>query len=219
MHEPPHPVSSPPPHPLLRALRQELGPALRSVLGLTLLTGLAFPLVLAALTLPFFGHRARGSLIERGGAVVGSELIGQGFARPGYFHPRPSAAGAGYDPTQSGGTSLGPANPKLRDGDGKDFVGVRALAEAYRRDNGLPPWAHVPISAVTRSGSGLDPHISPADAALQVPRVALERHLPEDQVRRLVADRTRGPDLGFLGESRVDVLGLNLALDGIEGQR
>jgi K+-transporting ATPase ATPase C chain len=198
-----------------RAFRQEIRPALRSVLLLTILTGVVFPFILAGLTLPFFPRRAEGSLIVRDGAVVGSELIGQAFTRPGYFHPRPSAAGAGYDPTASGGTNLGPASPKLRDGDGKDFAGVRELAEAYRRDNGLPQGASVPIDAVTRSGSGIDPHISPANAALQVPRVARARRMPEDQVGRLVAESTRGPDLGILGESRVDVLGLNLALDRI----
>jgi K+-transporting ATPase ATPase C chain len=185
------------------------------VLVLTVVTGLVFPLILAGLTVPFFGHRAGGSLVTQGGAVVGSELIGQGFSRPGYFHPRPSAAGAGYDPTQSGGTNLGPASPKLRDGDGKDLAGVHKLAEDYRRDNGLAPDAPIPIDAVTRSGSGLDPHISPVDAALQVPRVARARHLAEEQVQRLVAESTRGPDLGFLGERRVEVLALNLALDRI----
>jgi K+-transporting ATPase ATPase C chain len=207
------PPGSAPPHPLWQELAREASPALRSVVLLTVLTGLVFPFALAGLTLPFFGHRAGGSLITRDGAVVGSELIGQGFSRPGYFHPRPSAAGAGYDGMQSGGTNLGPASPKLRDGDGKDLVGVRALAEAYRRDNGLAPGAPVPIDAVTRSGSGLDPHISPANAALQAPRVARARHLDEDQVRRIVGESTRGPDLGLLGEGRVDVLALNLALD------
>jgi K+-transporting ATPase ATPase C chain len=131
-------------------------------------------------------------------------------------------AGDGYDATASGGTNLGPANPKLRDGvkedaavtgKSKSFTGVRELAELYRRSNGLPPDSAVPIDAVTRSGSGLDPHISPANAALQVPRVARERKLKEEEVRHLVAEHTQGRQFGFLGEPRVAVLRLNLALD------
>jgi K+-transporting ATPase ATPase C chain len=173
---------------------------------LTLLTGVAFPLVLAVLARPLFIHQARGSLVEHNGALVGSELIGQTFSAPGYFHGRPSAAGDGYDATASGGSNLGPTNPKLRDS-------VRELADAYRRANGLPPDTAVPIDAVTRSGSGLDPHISPANAALQVPRVARERHLTEEQVRRLVDEHTQHRQLDFLGEPRVNVLTLNLALD------
>jgi K+-transporting ATPase ATPase C chain len=209
------------PAPLLKGLRQQIRPALLSLVMLTLLTGIAFPLAVAVLTLPF-SHQAHGSLMTRDGVVVGAELIGQNFTSPAYFHPRPSAAGAGYDATASGGTNLGPANPKLRDGvpgdaastgAGKAFAGVRELAEAYRHSNGLPPQAAVPIDAVTRSGSGLDPHISPVNAALQVPRVARARKLSEETVRRLVAEHTQGRQLGFLGEPRVAVLPLNLALD------
>jgi K+-transporting ATPase ATPase C chain len=189
---------------------------------LTLLTGVVFPLVLAALAVPLFFHQAEGSLMTRNGEVVGSELIGQGFSGPAYFHPRPSAAGDGYDATASGGTNLGSANPKLREGapsdpagaeKSKPFAGVRELVEAYRRTNSVPPDVAVPIDAVTRSGSGLDPHISPANAALQVPRVARERRLSEEVVRQLVAEYTQGAQLGFLGEPRVAVLPLNLALD------
>lgn len=188
---------------------------------LTLLTGVAFPLALAALAGPLFAHQAGGSLIVRGG-VVGSELIGQDFTGPGYFHPRPSAAGRGYDAAASGGTNLGPTNPKLRDGSEDDpatpdadesFVGVRELAARYRARNGIPPGAAVPADAVTRSGSGLDPHISPENAALQVPRVARERRLGTEQVRRLVAAHTSGRQLGVLGAPRVAVLPLNLDLD------
>jgi K+-transporting ATPase ATPase C chain len=200
-----------------------LGPALRSVLLLTLFSGVIFPLALGVLAWPLFPRQAGGSLLARDdGVVIGSELIGQDFDGPGYFHPRPSAAGKGYDGASSGGTNLGPANPKLRDGAKDDpatpdvdesFAGVRELAEAYRRTNGLRPDAVVPIDAVTRSASGLDPHISPADAALQVARVARARHLSDETVRRLVAEHTRGRSLGVLGEPAVAVLPLNLALD------
>jgi K+-transporting ATPase ATPase C chain len=203
---PPEEAAPPHPPPDLADLRSQLRPLLVGVPLLTLLTGVAFPLLLAVIARPLFPHQARGSLLSKDGAVVGSELIGQNFSGPRYFHPRPSAAGAGYDGTASNGSNLGPSNPKLR-------AEVGALAEAYRRTNGLPPGAAVPIDAVTRSGSGLDPHISPANAALQVPRIARVRGLAESDVRRLVAEHTLGPQLGFLGEPRVNVLALNLALD------
>jgi K+-transporting ATPase ATPase C chain len=213
-----------PPSPVRAELWAQLWPVLLSVPLLTLLTGTAFPFLLAALAQLSFPHQAGGSLITRDGIVVGSELIGQNFSSPGYFHPRPSAAGCGYDATASGGTNLGPANPKLRDGAKDDpatpatdesFPGVRELAEAYRRTNGMAPGAAVPLDAVTRSGSGLDPHISPANAAFQVTRVARARCLSVEAVRRLVAEHTHGRQLGFLGEPRVDVLTLNLALDQV----
>jgi K+-transporting ATPase ATPase C chain len=203
------------------AVFEQLRPALLSVVVLIFLTGVVFPLGLAALAFPLFPRQAGGSLIVRD-RIVGSELIGQEFTGPGYFHPRPSAAGHGYDAAASGGTNLGPANPKLRDGAKDDpatsdvdesFAGVRELAESYRIRNGLAPDAIVPVDAVTRSGSGLDPHISVANAALQVARVARARGLSEETVRRLVADHTRGRQLGILGEPRVAVLPLNLALD------
>jgi K+-transporting ATPase ATPase C chain len=210
------------PSDLPTGLCEQIRPALLSLLVLTLLTGIAFPLAVAALAVPLFSHQAEGGLLTRDGVVVGAELIGQSFSSLEYFHPRPSAAGEGYDAMASGGTNLGPANPKLRDGvpgdaasagNSKPFAGVRELAEAYRRTNGLPPHAVVPIDAVTRSGSGLDPHISPANAALQIPRVARQRQLSEETVQRLVAEHTQGRQLGFLGEPRVAVLSLNLALD------
>jgi K+-transporting ATPase ATPase C chain len=199
-------------------LHAQLWPLLVGVPLLTVLTGVAFPLVLAVLARFIFPHEANGSLIERDHVVVGSKLIGQGFSDPGYFHPRPSAAGKGFDATASGGTNLGPANPKLRDGspnnsDEPAFAGVRELTAAYRRTNGLTDDTPVPIDAVTRSGSGLDPHISPQNAELQVPRVARTRHMTEEDVRRLVAAHTTGRQFGFLGEARVEVLRLNLALD------
>jgi potassium-transporting ATPase KdpC subunit len=196
-------------------------PAVLSVLLFTVLTGAIFPLALSGLARLAFPRQASGSLLEREGMVVGSELIGQNFIRDGYFDPRPSAAGNGYDAATSGGTNLSPSNPKLRDGEtGSDhsaepFAGVRQLAEAYRRRNGLALGAAVPIDAVTRSGSGLDPHISPANAELQVTRVARARRLTEDEVRRLIAEYTAGRQLGVLGEPRVNVLLLNFALDGI----
>ena len=208
---------------LRAAVFKQLRPTFLSVLLLTVLTGVVFPLALAALACPLFPHQAGGSLIVRD-RIVGSELIGQDFTGPGYFYPRPSAAGRGYDAAASGGTNLGPANPKLRDGARDDpatpdvdesFAGVRELAQSYRIRNGLAPDATVPVDAVTRSASGLDPHISVANAALQVPRVARARGLSADTVRRLVVDHTRGRQLGILGEPRVAVLPLNLALDAV----
>lgn len=207
---------------LLPTLREQLWPALTSVLLLTLLAGGIFPLVLFVLARPLFPSQSGGSLLTREGVTVGSELIGQDFTDPGYFHPRPSAAGAGYDGTSSGGTNLGPANPKLKDGAMGDpktvnvdesFAGTRQLTEEYRKHNGLAPDAAVPIDAVTRSGSGLDPHISPANAALQLPRVSRARGLSAEVIRSLVIRHTRGRQLGFLGEPRVAVLPLNLELD------
>ena len=200
------PIPDPPATGPLADLGEHLRPALRVLVVLTVLTGVVFPLALAAVARPLFPHQTAGSLIVRGETVVGSELIGQGFAGLGYFHPRPSAAGTGYDAASSGGTNLGPNTPKLGDE-------ARELAAAFRRRNGLAADAPLPVDAVTRSGSGLDPHVSPANADLQVARVARERSLPVDQVRRLVADHTRGRQLGFLGDPRVAVLPLNDALD------
>jgi K+-transporting ATPase ATPase C chain len=173
---------------------------------LTLLTGVVFPLVLAVFAQLFFPFQSEGSLVKQGGTVLGSDLIGQNFAAPGYFHPRPSAAGGGYETTASGGTNLGPTNPKLRED-------VRQSVDDYRRQNDLPLDVAVPIDAVTHSGSGLDPHISPANAALQVLRIARERGLSEEQVRHLVTEHTQRRQFGFLGEPRVSVLALNIALD------
>jgi K+-transporting ATPase ATPase C chain len=193
-------------------LSEQIRPAILSLLTLMLLAGCAFPLLLAVVGCPLFPHQAQGSLVIRGGVVVGSELIGQEFSRREYFQSRPSAAGNGYDGTSSGGTNLGPNNPKLKNG-GTDFVGIRQLAVEYRKRNGLAPNAMVPIDAVTRSASGLDPDITPANAALQVSRVARARAVSEEDVRRVVANHTRQPQLGFLGNARVPVLELNLALD------
>ncbi len=195
-----------PPASTLAELRVQLRPLLLAVPLLTVLTGVLFPALLAALARPLFRHQADGSLVTHEGAVVGSALIGQDFSGRGTFHSRPSAAGSGYDGTASGGTNFGPANPKLLDD-------VRQRTEKYRAENHLAADTPVPIDAVTSSGSGLDPHISPANADLQVPRVARERGLSEDEVRRLVDEHTQGRQLGFLGEARVNVLLLNLALE------
>lgn len=187
-------------------LRDHLRTAFVSVISLTLLTGCIFPLVLFAFGRWLYPDHASGSLLTHNGAIIGSRLIGQDFTRPEYFHSRPSAAGNGYDGTSSGGTNFGPCNHKL-------IEGVRQSAEDYRKSNGLPTDAIVPIDAVTRSGSGLDPHISPPNAEFQIARVARARGLEEGAVRRLVASYTQGPQLGFLGSARVSVLELNLALD------
>ena len=204
-----------------RELRSQLRPLLLALPILTLLTGIAYPIAVGVIARPMFPDQAAGSLIVRDGKVTGSKLIAQGFVGPGYFHPRPSAAGAGYDGASSGGTNLGPAHPKLRDGLPDDpateadesFVGVRQLAAQYRRENGLGDDALVPIDAVTRSGSGLDPHISPENAALQADRVAGARDLAPALVRDLIARHTLHRQLGIFGQPRVAVLELNLALD------
>ncbi len=204
---------------------KELRPAIVSTVAFTVLCGLIFPVVIWGIAQAVFPRQARGSLIEQNGKVIGSELIGQAFALPGYFHPRPSAAGSGYDAASSGGTNLGPTRDKLINGvhkklpDGKDdpanFDGIKDLAAAYRKENGLADNAPIPPDAVTRSSSGLDPDITPANADLQVGRVARTRGLTEDQVRRLVEENTAGRQLGFLGEPRVNVVKLNLALDRV----
>jgi potassium-transporting ATPase KdpC subunit len=169
----------------------------------TLLLGVAYPLVVTGLAQVLFPNKANGQLIERGGKIIGSRIIGQAFSSPGYFRSRPSAAGTGYDAANSAGTNLGPTNKKLIDA-------VSAAVEAAKKDN---PSAPVPIDLVTSSASGLDPHISPAAALFQVPRVARERGIPEAEVERLVQAHTEGRQLGFLGEPVVNVLELNLALD------
>jgi K+-transporting ATPase ATPase C chain len=202
---------------------QQLRPAVVSVLVFTILTGLIFPAVITGIAQVAFRHQANGSLIVQNGKVVGSELIGQNFAAPGYFHPRPSAAGSGYDAANSGGTNLGPTSDKLINGihkklpDGKDdpgnFDGIKDLRNAYLKENELPANTNIPADAVTRSASGLDPHISPANALLQVRRVAKARNMPETQVAALVKANTEGRQFGALGEPRVNVLKLNLALD------
>lgn len=202
---------------------KQLRPAVMSVLVLAVLTGLIFPAVITFLSQLAFPAQAKGSLIERNGRVVGSTLIGQNFTSPKYFHPRPSAAGSGYDATASGGTNLGPTSDKFFNGvhkktaDGKDdpsnFDGVKDVAAAYRKENNLTSSTRLPADAVTRSASGLDPQISPANAELQIARVAKARNVSEETVKQLVAQNTQNRQLGVLGEPTVNVLQLNMALD------
>ena len=191
-------------------MRRQLLPALRMVLALTVICGLAYPLVVTGVAQAAFRHQAEGSLVEVDGEPVGSALLGQSFTRPEYFHPRPSAAGDGYDATASSASNLGPTNPDL-------LAAVSERVGAYRDENGLGADQPVPVDAVTASGSGLDPHISVANARLQAPRVAEARGLSEDEVLSLVADHTDGRVLGVLGEPGVNVLELNLALDEASG--
>ncbi len=233
-------------------------PGLRIKIFFTLVLGIAYPLLMTGLSQLLFPYEANGSLMAKDGKVIGSELIGQNFTRPEYFHGRPSSAGSGYDPTASGGSNLGPTSAKLLHGSTKlddkknevvDFDGIDLRILHYCLDNEVPfeisrpldsfknaagnlddvklikvfndpknplvvtAKTPVPADAVTGSGSGLDPHISPAFAQAQVSRVARARGIAADQVLQMVAQNTAPPDLGLLGEPRVNVLKLNLALD------
>jgi potassium-transporting ATPase KdpC subunit len=237
---------------------KELGPGLRLTLVFTLLTGLLYPAVMTGVSELIFPKQAKGSLVTVNGTVVGSSLIGQSFSKPEYFHPRPSAAGNGYDATSSGGTNLGPTSAKLLHGTTKmddkgketvDFDGISLRIVHYCVENSIPYESSVPLDrfqdpqgnlddvklidafndpktplvfkaqepvpqdAVTASSSGLDPHISPANAEAQAARVAKARGVRPDQVKLLISQRTDRPDWGFLGEPRVNVLLLNIALD------
>jgi potassium-transporting ATPase KdpC subunit len=237
---------------------KELGPGFRLTLIFTILTGLLYPAVMTGVSELIFPKQANGSLVSVNGKVVGSSLIGQPFAKPEYFHPRPSAAGSGYDATASSGTNLGPTSAKLLHGTTKmddkknevvDFDGINVRIVHYCVDNDIPYESSVPLDqfkdshgdlddvklikafnddktpllfkakapippdAVTGSSSGLDPHISPANADAQAPRVAKARGVSADQIKQLVPQFTDRADLGFLGEPRVNVLMLNIALD------
>ena len=175
----------------------------------TVLLGLVYPLVVTGLAQVLFPDKANGQLVEQNGRVVGSRIIAQPFTSAGYFWPRPSAAGNGYDAGASGGSNLGPTNKKLIDRVQAD------LSRWQATNHGIP----VPVELVTASASGLDPHLSPAGAAFQIPRVARERRIPEADLRVLVSEHTAGRQLGFLGEPRINVLELNLALDAPRRRR
>jgi len=237
---------------------EQLLPGLRIKLFLTIVLGVVYPLAMTAISQVIFPKQSNGSLIKAGDKVIGSELIGQSFRKPEYFHSRPSSAGGGYDATASSGSNLGPTSAKLLRGATKtddkknevvDFDGVSLRVVHYCLENDIPysssipldqfkdakgdlddvklikafsddkaplvftPKAPIPADAVTASGSGLDPHISPDSALAQTARVAKARGIPVDQANQLVAHFTEGPNLGLLGEPRVNVLKLNLALD------
>jgi K+-transporting ATPase ATPase C chain len=194
---------------------REIRPAIVFIIALTIITGLAYPLAMTGIAGVLFPHQAQGSIIERDGKVVGSELIGQEFTSDKYFHGRPSATTAPdpadstktvpapYNAANSGGSNLGPTNKAL-------IERVQGDLDKLKQEN---PSVPVPIDLVTTSGGGLDPHISPAAALFQVPRVAKARNMPEDRVRQLVDEQIEGRTLGLFGEPRVNVLALNLALD------
>ena len=192
----------------------QLLPALRSTLVLAFYTGILFPLVITGIAHFLFNKQATGSLIRQDNKVIGSELLGQGFTKPYYFYSRPSAAGAGYAGEASGGTNLGPTSNKLINGD-KTFSGIKRLAETYRSDNGLSPDAEIPVDAVTRSASGLDPDITITNAMSQLKRVAKARGLTEAVVEDMIKQNTAERQFEILGEPRVNVLRLNLALDSV----
>jgi len=171
-----------------------------------------YPLLVFGISQALFHDKANGSLIiDSDGTARGSRLLGQNFADAKYFHPRPSAAGNGYDASSSGGTNLGPTSQKLNDA-------IKDRIDGYRKENGLKESERIPADAVTASASGLDPHISLRNAELQIPRVAKARNLREDQLHDLVRQNTQGPDLGILGDAGVNVLLLNRALDGVAKQ-
>jgi potassium-transporting ATPase KdpC subunit len=191
----------------MKALFSEIRGAVFATLILAIVCCGLYPLVVFGISQALFRDKANGSLIvDQDGTVHGSKLLAQGFTADKYFHPRPSAAGNGYDAASSGGSNLGPTSQKLNDA-------IKDRVAAYRKENGLSETEPVPADAVTTSGSGLDPHISVRNAELQTPRVAKARGLSEEKIRELVQQNTDGRDLGVLGDPGVNVLELNLALD------
>ncbi|HQY87422.1 MAG TPA: K(+)-transporting ATPase subunit C [Tepidisphaeraceae bacterium] len=203
--------------------------ALLSTLVLVIIVSGIYPLIVWAMSQLMFPHQANGSLIyaSDGKTVIGSELLSQPFTGEKYFHSRPSAAGSGHDPSSSGGTNLGPTSDKLLNGIADDpsttdvdesYSGVKQLIEGYRATNGLASDATVPADAVTRSASGVDPHISPANAQLQTARVARARGMNEGDVQKLIDQQTSHSQLGLFGEPRVNVLMLNRALDNAQAK-
>jgi K+-transporting ATPase ATPase C chain len=190
-------------------MKKNLLIALWFTLVTTMMFGFIYPLGVTGLAQVFFRDRASGQLIEKDGKFVGSRVIGQAFTAPGYFHSRPSAAGTGYDPTSSGGSNLAPTNKNL-------LERVKGDVQKLQAEN---PNVPIPVDLVTASGSGLDPDISPAAAEFQIPRIARSRGMKEDGVRALVRKHTKGRNLGFLGEPRVNVLELNLDLDSLHPVR
>ncbi len=190
-------------------MKKNLLTAVWFTLVTTVMFGLIYPLGITGLAQIFFRDRANGQLIEQDGKLVGSRIIGQAFTGPGYFHSRPSAAGTGYDPTSSGGSNLAPTNKNL-------LERVKGDVQKFQAENPNTP---IPVDLVTASGSGLDPDISPAAAEFQIPRIARARGMKEEDVRALVQSHTKGRDLGFLGEPRVNVLELNLELGSLKTAR
>jgi K+-transporting ATPase ATPase C chain len=191
----------------MRSFVRQLGPAVVGVLVFTVLCGLVYPLVVTGVAQVAFHDKANGSLVKVDGVVVGSRLIGQQFADAKYFHPRPSAAGTGYDGLASSASNLGPTNP--------DFLSsIETRVTAYRQENSLPATQLVPVDAVTASGSGLDPDISVANAKLQAPRVAAARGMAVADAIAAIDQHTSGRQWAIFGEPGVNVLELNLALDG-----
>jgi len=190
-------------------MRKNILTAIWFTLVTTVIFGVIYPLAVTGMAQLLFHDRANGQLIEKDGKLVGSKIIGQAFTGPGYFHPRPSSAGTGYDPMASGGSNLAPTNKNL-------IERVKADVQKLHAEN---PDAPIPVDMVTTSGSGLDPDISPDAAEFQIPRVAHSRNMKQEDLRTLVQRHTKGRDLGFLGEPRVNVLELNLELDSLPNSR
>ena len=191
----------------MKTVIEELRASVIATVLLAILCCGAYPVVVWGIAQAAFPGKANGSLVKVDGKVAGSSLLAQGFTAPKYFHPRPSAAGQGYDAASSSGTNLGPTSKKL-------IGDVTQRVADYRTENGLPPDVPVPADAVTSSASGLDPHISPANANLQAGRVSSARGIPKEEVLRKIREHTEGRSLGIFGEPRVNVLALNLSLDG-----